>query len=597
MRRLLPAFSALVLLLAGEVAAADRKPWIDSSFVLFWRAPVRAHPGVPLDFQFSVYEADNQDLRWSLQGAPSGMTISDEGEVAWTPSASDTGVREIGVRVTRADGAFRERRFRLTTGTRDFLFVSPTGDDAAEGTFARPLRTLEKAMRSIKGNDGKTIYAREGIYRETYVWETNGVKAPFGFVSFPEADYLELRGYPGERAVLECGPGGGGLWAFGASHVVYSNLVVRNARRGENAGILLGGDSGVAFRVEVHGSRWSTADNCTGFKIQGGTGNLIDRSTGHDNRDTANDHWNNTNFLIYNDGDPGTIHVLNSVSWGTNTGFKIKHAGPKKLILHNNRSLGDVIGFGVGSRHSSIRHCVAQDNGGGIVLGIADPNAYTTDSVLAEHNTVVDPTGWGIQVQDSYFKGGSVIRRNLVAGRRKAPGAGEGDHRLFGAWIYDAKAATYPLSLDSNLYFAPSSANFARLGNVDPNYGWSRWRSATAHDAHSVFSDPVFVDSLDGRWVPSASSPARFFDGTYAGAFAPGASTGIRRETPHPRHGWTMLPPETSVRLLDLRGRESWLGTVGELRARSREGRGPSLLRVVWEDPTAGQRSAWLHQR
>lgn len=582
MRRILPAFSVLVLLLVGEVAAADRKPWIDSSFVLFWRAPVRAHPGVPLDFQFSVYETDNQALRWSLQGAPAGMTISDEGEVAWTPSESDTGVRQMGVRVTRADGEFRERRFLLTTGTRDFLFVSPTGDDAAEGSKAKPMRTLEKAMRSIKGADGKTIYAREGVYRETYVWETNGVKAPFGFVRFPEGDYLEMRGYPGERAVLECGPGGGGLWAFGASHVVFSNLVVRNARRGENAGILLGGDSGVAFKVEVHGSRWSSADNCTGFKIQGGTGNLIDRATGYDNRDTANDHWNNTNFLVYNSGGPGTIHVLNSVSWGSNTGFKIKHAGPKKLILHNNRSLGDAIGFGVGSRLSSVRHCVAQGNGGGIVLGIADPNAYTTDSVLAEHNTVIDPTGWGIQIQHSYFTGGSVLKRNLVAGRRKTPGAAEGDHRLFGAWIYDSKATSYPLVMDSNLYFAPSPENFARLGNVDANYGWTRWRSSTPHDAHSVFADPGFVDSVDGRWVPGASSPARFADGTYAGAFAPGSSTGLDRRPRAEREDWKSLPSGTVLWLHDARGGLLWNGTVAELLARREAGRSLRVVQVAW---------------
>lgn len=595
MKRFFLLLPVLVLALVSNVSASDRRPWIDSSFVLFWRAPVRAHPGVPLDFQFSVYEADNQPLSWSLQDAPHGMTISDDGEVDWIPAPSDTGSREMGVRVTRADGVFRERRFRLTTGTRDFLFVSPTGDDGADGTLARPLRTLEKAMRSIRGNDGKTILAREGVYRETYVWETNGVKAPFGFVRFPEGDYLELRGFPGERAVLECGPGGGGLWAFGSSHVVYSNLLVRSARRGENAGILLGGDSGVAFRVEVHGSRWSTADNCTGFKIQGGTGNLIDRSIGYDNRDTTNDHWNNTNFLVYNDGDPGTIHVLNSVSWGTNTGFKIKHAGPKKLILHNNRSLGDVIGFGVGSRLSSVRHCVAQDNGGGIVLGIADPNPYTTDSVLAEHNTVIDPTGWGIQIQHSYFTGGSVLKRNLVAGRRKAPGSGEGDHRLFGAWIYDNKATSYPLVLDSNLYFAPDQANIARLGNVDPDYGWTRWRSSTPHDAHSVFAPPDFIDTIDGRWVPGAGSPARFADGTYAGAYAPGASVSTDPRSKNARRGWRSLPPQTPIQIVNLRGALVWSGSVGEMS--SRRGGENSLLpiRVVWRGPMGRLRSEWMH--
>ncbi|MCB9497442.1 MAG: right-handed parallel beta-helix repeat-containing protein [Fibrobacteria bacterium] len=584
----------LLIVAVADGASADRRPWIDSSFVLFWRAPVRAHPGVPLDFQFSVYEADNQPLAWSLSHAPAGMTISSEGEVSWTPSFSDTGIRDMGVRATRADGVFRERSFRLTTGTRDFLFVSPEGSDEADGSIDHPLRTLEKAMRSISGSDGKTILAREGVYRETYVWETAGIKAPFGFVHFPESDYLEIRSYPGERAVLDCGPGGGGLGAFGASHVVFSNLVVRNASRGENAGILLGGDSGVAFKVEVHDSHWASANNCTGFKIQGGTGNLIDRSVGHDNRDTANDHWNNTNFLVYNDGDPGIIHVLNSVSWGSNTGFKIKHAGPKKLILHNNRSSGDAIGFGVGSRLSSIRHCVAEENGGGIVLGIADPNSFTNDSVLAEHNTVIDPTGWGIQIQHSYFTGGSLLKRNLVAGRRKASGTSEGDHRLFGAWIYDPKASTYPLILDSNLYFAPGEENIIRLGNDDPNFSWTRWRSATPHDAHSIFAAPVFLDSVDGRWIPSSSSAARFPDGTYAGAFAP-MNTAANGPRPPPSPAtWRSLPASTPVRILTPGGRILWTGTVGEWQSRPGQARIFAPARIVWSDPVSGMRTSWI---
>lgn len=585
-----------IALLAAHCAAAAVSPWIDSSFVLFWRAPVRAHPGVPLDFQFSVYEADNRALSWSLLDAPPGMTISVEGEVDWTPSPSDTGTREMGVRVTRDDGAVREHRFRLTTGTKDFLFVSPLGDDAATGTIDKPLRTLEKAMRSIKGADGKTVYARDGIYHETFQWEYDGRKAPFGFVKFPENDYVEIRSFPDERAILDCGPGGGGLWAFGPSHVVFSNMVVRNASRGENAGVLLGGDSCMAFRMEVHDSHWATADNCTGFKIQGGTGNVIDRCVAHDNRDTANDHWNNTNYLIYNDGDSGVIHVLNSVSWGTNTGFKIKHAGPKRLILHNNRSIGDGIGFGVGSRHSSIRHCVSQNNGGGIVLGLADPNEYTNDSILAEHNTVIDPTGWGIQIQHTYFTKGVILKRNLVAGRKVAPGSGEDEHRLFGAWIYDKNALTYPMVLDSNLYFAPAQANMARLGNTDPNYSWTRWRAATSHDAHSVFADPAFVDTSEGRWIPGATSPARFSDGTYAGAFAPATGVGLRPRADQRIADWRTLPAQAPLRILDIHGVGIWSGTVEDFLARKTGASNPAIGIVVWPCPNSVQcaTALWL---
>jgi hypothetical protein len=90
--------AAAVIALSSLLPAAAPTRWIDSSFVLFWRAPVRAHPGVPLDFQFSVYEADNRALSWSLLDAPPGMTISVEGEVDF-PTAP-TPVRSLPPRVS-----------------------------------------------------------------------------------------------------------------------------------------------------------------------------------------------------------------------------------------------------------------------------------------------------------------------------------------------------------------------------------------------------------------------------------------------------------------------------------------------------------------
>src|SRR6266567_2874343 len=71
--------------------AAAEVPFIDNDFVLFWSNPTRAYPDVPLDFRFVVYEKDNQQLTWQLSNAPAGMTIDQNGKVAWTPSNAQTG--------------------------------------------------------------------------------------------------------------------------------------------------------------------------------------------------------------------------------------------------------------------------------------------------------------------------------------------------------------------------------------------------------------------------------------------------------------------------------------------------------------------------
>src|SRR5262245_22635321 len=98
----LPSPSAVLM---PERAEAQRyAEFLPDDFVLFWPSPVRAHPGVPVRFRFSVYEMSNQPLTWRLSNAPAGMIIANDGRVTWTPTSGQVGSYSVTVRVTRYDG-------------------------------------------------------------------------------------------------------------------------------------------------------------------------------------------------------------------------------------------------------------------------------------------------------------------------------------------------------------------------------------------------------------------------------------------------------------------------------------------------------------
>ena len=292
--------------------ALDYTEYLETDFKLFWDNPVRAHPGVPIDFHYSVYEKDNQPLTWELITAPTGMTISQDGEVDWT-ATTDIGTYQVQLKVTREDGDFIERGFIITVNTADFLFVSTTGDDTNDGSIDNPFGTIEYAMREIQNSNEKTIYIRGGTYQENYVWNVNGVSGPLRGQNFSAQAPMVIRGYPNEQVILDCGFQGHGFWTFQTSYVVHSNMEIRNAGVGERAGLNLAGENNIAKDIIVRDSQWEFQNNVTGFKISGNN-QLLDRSFAYDNKDPNNNHWNSSNYLVYASGGTNNdfTYVLNS---------------------------------------------------------------------------------------------------------------------------------------------------------------------------------------------------------------------------------------------------------------------------------------------
>ena len=73
-----------------------------------------------------------------------------------------------------------------TLSTPVAFYVSPTGDDNNTGYITSPLKTLTKALTSVK-SAGDAITLRAGTYRETGTITTNGIS---------------IKAYPGETAII-----------------------------------------------------------------------------------------------------------------------------------------------------------------------------------------------------------------------------------------------------------------------------------------------------------------------------------------------------------------------------------------------------------
>ncbi len=500
-------------------AQVNYNDYLETDFKLFWHNPVRAHPGVPLDFHYSVYEKDNQSLTWELITAPSGMSISQEGEVNWTATTADIGTHQIQLKVTREDGDFIERDFTLSVNTTDFLFVATTGDDTNTGTINNPYQTIEYAMRKIQNGNGKTIYIRDGTYQETYIWNVNGVLSPLRGQNFSTQNPMVIRSYPNEQAILDCNFQGHGFWSFQTSYVVHSDMEIKNAGIGERGGMILSGNHNIAKDITVKNSQWVFSNNVTGYKVNG-TQNLIDRCLAYDNKDPNSNHWNSSSYLIYASGDTNTdfIYIINNESRGSSAGFKIKHAGPKHIIFHNNLSYDDFYGYGMASNYSSIRHSVAINSKiNGISLDMTDPTSgglnFTNEKMLIEQNTVVNPIKDGIHNRSgTYLAGGSIIMNNI---------------------IYSDIANTRFLMLlrgsvkaSNNLLFGLSQDDSVRIGGETwesgTNYNFSDWQ---VESPNAVWGDPLFEDLFNNNVHVPISSPANYGSGIYAGAFKPGAYT------------------------------------------------------------------------
>lgn len=162
---------------------------------------------VPIGVQFGAFP-----YHFEVIAGPSGLMIGQDygdanyGVVTWTPSGSYTN-EPVTIRVYDQDGgAPLDISWTVSTSsaTTRFLFVSPTGSDAASGAIGSPKQTLANVFGSTASsttNAGAIVYLRTGTYAiPSYTDSVFGSGDPYFQVSASKP--MSLLGFPGETATL-----------------------------------------------------------------------------------------------------------------------------------------------------------------------------------------------------------------------------------------------------------------------------------------------------------------------------------------------------------------------------------------------------------
>lgn len=499
------------------VQLANIRSFIPEDFTLFWAHPARAHPEVPLDFQFIAYEISKQPLTFSLVSGPSGMSLSSSGLLSWTATNAQVGSHSYTIRVSRQSGSSIQRTFSVSVNTTDFIFVSPTGSNTNNGSRNQPLQTLDAAMRRVSNADGKTIYVRAGTYTERYRWEVDGVNSPWTGQRFTENDPMILQSYPGENFTLNCSAGGHGVWAYSTSHVIFRNFRVTGAT-GRGAIMSNSSQNVVMQSLEALNSNYESGNNVTGILVQDGSGVVIDRVTARDNYDRNNSsHSNNSNFLFYTEGNTsGYFYVLRSFSSGSGVGYKIKHTGNyTNVIIHDSVSDNDHIGFRGNDDYSSLRYSKiinSQDTGAALFDGQIEATNYQ-GIFLIEHNTFVNTARTNVLVHRTWGER-AIILKNIFQNTSGSTTFIE-THSI---------ANRSQLNFNKNVFFTTNlTANSTSIFRVSESNGssstmnFSSWKNL-GYDGASVYANPGFTSV---NYDIPANSSAVLSNSEFAGAMLP----------------------------------------------------------------------------
>lgn len=474
--------------------------------IVMWPRPSRAHPDVPFVYTMVAYDPEHEQMLWSLEGEPEGMTIDPYGTLHWMPSPS--GSYSFTVLVDDGRGDPVRIPVTVTVDASAFLFLAPGG--TGTGTIDDPMGDMYKAQEALSAQGGGTLYVRGGTHTIAWKWFRDGVKSPLT-VSGNADSQVEIRGYPGEEAVIDCEYKGHGLWAGAGDWTLFADLKIIRPNFSERGGMLLHGHHNGAQNVTVEDASWSRSTNCTGFLLRGDQ-NLCHRCVGRNNydRDDPSRHWNSSNYLTYPEGSNQTIYILDSYSENSSVGFKIKHAGKGQVVFHGNLDFKSHYGFGGMDDNSEISYNTFMNNGTGLGMAISDPNDFTRGDMHVHHNTVLKAyrTAW---VGDSYSQDGGLRVEDNVFSTPRVLGSRDTDALFFSIWQYKEELPDEnPQIFERNCYLAPLEGKGFRYGSS--RSGDFSWWQEQGFDTTSVRSDALLSDfdiTAPGPWSLPDDSPCR----------------------------------------------------------------------------------------
>jgi Right handed beta helix region len=447
------------------------------------------------------------------------------------------------------------------------FYVSVDGVDANPGSLVRPWRTIQHAVNAV--SPGATINVREGLYHESVIVRVSGAStggyitlrsypgekavldgsnlaiaenAQSGLFNLHDQSYITIEGFELRNYATDDGHRiAAGIYIDGAgSNIKIIGNHIHHISTHAKGGLCSGRESGTAnaFGIVVYGTRAPQSlsriliqDNevdhlhtgCSeSVVVNGNVENwIVSGNTIHDNDNIGIDAIGFEKVspdARYDQARGGSIreNVIYNITAEGNAGYGkndlsadgIYVDGGASITIERNRIRNTDIGIelasearGGNSSYIVVRNnLIYRSNAAGMSIGGYAPNRGGADHCTIVNNTLVENdthmTGSG-EFQIQYHAAENIFKNNLLF---------SGEQNL--AVNNLASSRTSPAVVDANLYASHQGAESSKWRWRGTDYqGFANYRARSGQDAHSFFSDPLFVDGNADDFRPAVNSP------------------------------------------------------------------------------------------
>ena len=423
-------------------------------------------------------------------------------------------------------------------GASGTFHVSLQGADAADGSAARPWRTIGQALKRVKAG---TILVHGGSYAERLVIKHTGKS---------EADYLNLKAAPGEEVSLVGagagqGEGGNMIYLQNASYVRVDGFRIVGSGKHDDASGVRVMSSGHHLAITNNEISEIRGESAMGITIYGEDGPGITDLTIRGNRIHDCDPAPSEALTL--NGNVKRFEVIaNEVRDVNNIGIDIiggetwlSRVYPSEGVISDNvvtRANSSYDGSAAciyvdGASHLVIERNKVSDCDYGIEVGAENAGVVVTD-VVVRNNFIHHNYRGGIifggydsrrgRVRQSRFTHNSLYKNNRPKERTRYNYQGGANGEIVVQYADNCE-------LSNNILFAvPEAATVGYAArNSSSNMTWTNnlhFRSGRAvtgvPDPKPITADPLFLAPDQGDLHIRATSPARekAVSGTYAGS-------------------------------------------------------------------------------
>ncbi len=521
---------------------------------------VAVPPGGSLQFTATVVNSTNTAVTWEVNGVIGGGiaigTITSSG-VYTAPSVAPSPAIVIITAVSQQNPAAGANAI-VTMGAGATYYVATTGNDNNNGSFGSPWRTIQHAANTAVA--GNTVYVMGGVYSEIVTFPHSGSAS---------AGYITFQSYPGQTATVDgtglSVPGGQyGLFTIqNQNYLAISGFEIRNYTTGSTASVPIGiFITGADSYIQILGNQIhdivTTAKTCNanalGMAVYGSSapasinnltisGNEIYRlTTGCSESlslDGNVDTFSVTNNLIHDNNNIGIDSIgFEGVSpdpaYDQARNGEISGNIVYNITSYDNPAYGPQYGangiYVDGGTHIVIERNLVHNVDIGIELA-SEHSGKVTSYVTARSNLVYNTNSVGVTIGGYDFKRGGtdhcdIVNNTLFQDDTKNTGNGElqiqfyATNNSFESNIVNATSQALfvhnrtssepnPATLDYNLYFSTAGGSAGLWDwNATRYHGFTQYQSATGQDAHSTFSNPLFLSTSVPDLHVQPTSPA-----------------------------------------------------------------------------------------